>query len=140
MSEKPHIPQEPAGGNQEPRIPKPDMFALPNILKIEITRVRFREPRPYYVGQERIESSRGAELRVRTDGPIPIRALSPVLYVGDAAIDAYEEIGENHYLFTAYRVDELKEGALISFGWLDLAKTIQTEFRYVPENPEEEER
>ncbi|MFA5924545.1 MAG: hypothetical protein WC856_25205 [Methylococcaceae bacterium] len=138
MTKKLHMPQEPEGGNPEPRVPKPNLFALPKILNIEVTRVRFREPRPYYVGQERIESSTGVELLIRTDGPIPIRALSPALYIGKAAIDAYEEIGTNVYRFIAYRVDELKEGAPISFGWLNSAQTFKTEFHYSPVNVEED--
>lgn len=139
MIDKPRIPWEPAGGDQELHAPKSSL-ALPKILEIEVVRIRFREPRPYYIGQKRLESSRGVELRVSTDSPIPIRALSPALYVGEAVIDAYEEIGKNVYRFIAYRVDELKEGAPIAFGWLNAAKRVQTEFHYTPKDAEEEER
>lgn len=138
MREELERPQEPEGGNLDSRPANPDPFALPMVQEIEITRVRYSVPRPYYVGQERIECSNGVEFLVRTDGPIPIRALSPILFVGDAAVEAYDEVGENLYRFIAYLVEDLSIGAQISFGWAKGPGVLDTKFRYEPGSTEEE--
>ena len=130
MTDHQERPLDPHGEEPEPRRPSP--FAIPELLDVEITRVRFRDPRPYYVGPERFEAVYGVEFRIRTDGPIPIRALSPLLIVGEVEIDAYDDLGENRYRFTAFAVDDLQEGAPITLGWTSAPPRSESRFRYVP--------
>ncbi|MCH7736342.1 MAG: hypothetical protein IH872_02965 [Chloroflexi bacterium] len=135
-------PLEPEDGDDDsqaaPQSAPQSAFTLPAIREMEITRVRYEVPRPYYVGRDRIECSNGVEFMINTDGPIPIRALSPILFVGDVEIDAYEELGENNYRFIAYLTEELKEGDQISFGWGRGSAKFETNFMYEPGSEEED--
>ena len=64
------------------RGPRQTRFRLPKVIDIEIRRTRFEAP-----GHRNFESSLpsrddAVEFIVRTDLPIPVRALGPALYVG----------------------------------------------------------
>lgn len=77
------------------------------------------------------EFTEAIEILVHTTGEFPIRALSPVLFIGDVKIAHYEREGENTYRFYAYNPDELKEGAPISLGWpFSSNRATPTNFRY----------
>lgn len=64
-----------------------------------------------------MEHKEAVELMVKTAGPIPERALSPVLIVGDVAVDDYEVAGQNLYRFYAFEVKQLREGAPMRLEW-----------------------
>jgi len=138
MTKDPQRPQEPESGNlEEQSRPRSDPYAMPEILKLEITSARYQEPRPYYLGSDRLEAMTGVEFLIQTDGPIPIRALSPLLIVGEVTIDAYDEVGANRYRFVAFDVDNLKEGTPISLGW-SKTTAVESGFRYEPGHDEVE--
>ena len=54
---------------------------------------------------------------VKTDQPIPVRAMGPVLYVGGTALTEVTEIAPNTYRFVAHRPLDLKPGAPMHLGW-----------------------
>ena len=96
---------------------RPDLWHLPEVLGVEAARVRYPEPRLYYVGSRPALAREAVEITVRTAGPLPTRAWSPALFVGEIAVRAYETVAANVYRFFAYDLATLQEGAFISLGW-----------------------
>lgn len=124
----------------EPQPPQRDPWHLPVILDAKALLRRYREPRASYRGLERIEHYEAVEIVVTTDGPFPIRALAPVLYVGDEPVDHWEIDGRNAYRFFAYERERLSEGATLALGWPDDRRPRQREGehpRLHVEEPEE---
>ena len=64
-------------------------WLLPRVLEVEFRPVKYEAPRPYYVGRERRQTSDALEIMVRTSAPLPVRALSPVIYVGEVPVADY---------------------------------------------------
>jgi hypothetical protein len=100
-----------------PREPGPSGSALPRVLDVEIRPVRYPQPRRYYVGRERRQTSEAVEFLVRTDAPLPIQAVTPVLYVGTVAVPDYDEAEPNRYRFLAFEPRTLVPDAPLSLGW-----------------------
>ena len=108
-------------GTREPRGRRPD-FRLPAVLGVVARRTRFEPP-----AHRNFESSLPAldntvEFLVETDGPIPARALAPVLYVGDAPVTEVSAQDETHYRFVAVTPDQLPVHAPVTLGWSGLAR------------------
>ncbi len=116
--------------NREPEPPEVDLWSLPEVLSVEAVRVRYEEPRIRAVGPQLVEMKEAVEILVRTAGEIPVRALAPVLFVGNIPITESETVRENLYRFLAFDADRLKRGALISIGWTGTDRKIKTKFRY----------
>lgn len=98
------------------RIPV-DIWSLPEIVDVTAVLVRFKTPLTRYQGTKRVRYKEAAEIMVKTSGPIPERALSPVLMVGEVAVGDYEVAGENLYRFHAFDVKELRDGAPMHLKW-----------------------
>jgi hypothetical protein len=109
-------------------------WALPRVLEVEFRPVRYPEPRPYYVGSERRQTSEALEILVRTALPLPIRALSPAIYVGDVPVEDYEVAGPNLYRYLVFNPGALLAGSPVSFGWpgQPVASRIALPARYAP--------
>ena len=105
-----------AQGREPIRTPL-DIWTLPEIIDVQAVLVRFKNPLIRYDGQRRVKHKEAVELMVKTAGPIPERALSPALMVGDVAVDDYEVAGENLYRFYAFEVKQLREGAPMRLEW-----------------------
>jgi hypothetical protein len=103
----------------EPPVSPPN-WELPNVREVTIREGSAEPPRLEHF-QSSIPAVRVAiEFDVALDGSIPGRALPAVLFIGDVPvfpqrIDPYT----NHIVFQATRLDQLKEGEEIKFGWLD---------------------
>jgi hypothetical protein len=102
---------------QEPDREPVDIWTLPGIIDVRAVLVRFKKPLIRYDGQRRVEHKEAVELMVKTAGPIPERALSPVLMVGDVALDDYEAAGQNLYRFYAFEVKQMHDGAPMHLEW-----------------------
>jgi hypothetical protein len=101
-------------------------------------RVRYRQPRLAAEGTNLVEHPQAIEMVVNTDAPFPIRALSPVLYVGGVPVADYEHAGPNRYRFVAYNEAQLADGAEIALGWPGRPPAPQdTALRYHVEREEE---
>lgn len=113
------------------RGPRPD-WKLPAILDIRIARVPFKAREYRHFKSVYAEYDEAVEFLVRTDGPFPIRALSPVLYVGDEAIVEGEPVEKGTYRFLAFELDRLEPGAPITLGWPGQPPEVrkETDFRY----------
>jgi hypothetical protein len=105
------------GAIPEPRRPVRDPWYLPDIRRVEAVTRRYRRPRVTYEGLERIEHKQAVELLVETTGPFPVRALAPVLYIGDEPVPDWEREDDNRYRFFAFRPERLEEGAPLGLGW-----------------------
>ena len=74
------------------------------------------------------------EFTVTTDGPFPVRALGPALYVGQTAVIESEQVEGERYRFLAFEPDALEEGAPIALGW-SARSTDRRETRFRFERP-----
>jgi hypothetical protein len=102
-----------------PQKPRPrDLWALPKIRGISIERKRYLPPRKHAVAGELVEFGEGVEIVVQTESEIPIRALSPALYVGSIEIAENEQVDATTYRFFVLDEHALREGAPIVLGWV----------------------
>ncbi len=120
-------------GDRQPDAPRPD-YSLSNLIQVDVSLVSVVAPRLRYVRSYLSHSAEGVELLVRTDGPLPIRALPPVLYVGDVAVVESAAVGERQFRFLALEPERLAAGAPIVLGWYGQAPHDRHEaaFRYEP--------
>lgn len=115
MRDRPSAPDRlSATSGEERRI---NLWRLPRLVSVSTRMVTFPEPRTYFVGSERHETGQAIELRVETSEPIPVRAVTPILVVGETAISDYTTEGTKTYKFTAYQPERLRSGAPIRWGW-----------------------
>jgi len=106
---------------------------LPQVNSIEMAREHFEPPRTYYKGPEPSTTREAVTFIVITASGLPIRALSPALFVGNHEIPNYETIGTNHYRFWEFEPHLLQPGAPISLGWPILPdQRVLTRFHYEP--------
>jgi hypothetical protein len=94
-----------------------DLWVLPRVMGVEFRPIRLEKPRAYYVGHERRETREMIEILLRTATPIPIRAISPVLYIGEVGVEDYEVAGHNEYRFLAFEPKALAANATVALGW-----------------------
>jgi hypothetical protein len=111
----------------------PDLWSLPTISNLQIERVRYAKPRRHVVGDRVVEYDECLEISVRTTSEIPVRALSPALYVGNVEIAENAQVSEDEYRFFVLDEEPLKDGSIISLGWVGVpSKRVRTKFRYRP--------
>lgn len=123
-------------GRREPRGRRPDL-ALPAVVSLTAHRVRFEPParRNFDSVLPRLEST--VEIVVETDRPVPVRALAPVLYVGDVPLTEVTADDETHYRFVGLQPADLRDGAAITFGWSGAPADERVETRFVFQDPGE---
>lgn len=107
-------------------------FQLPQIKEIMIKEIPYNHPKLRYFKSSSSKYSKAIEFTVTTDGAIPVRALSPVLYVGKIPIIEGGAIKENIYRFLAFETNEFKDNEPIYFGWYGDQEglRIKTNFTY----------
>lgn len=111
---------------------------LPAIVGVEASRVQYNPPRRIYKGRDLVEVRDAVELLVRTSADLPVRNVSPVLFIGDTAIADYERAGANLYRFYIFfDLERVVLGAPIGIGWpYAPAAARMTNFRFqIPRNP-----
>jgi hypothetical protein len=103
----------------EPAVP-PVIWELPNVRDIAIRRGR-GEPPPQlaYFRSSVPDLPDVVEFEVVLDGPLPARAMPPVLYVGETPVFQRRADPDTHrYVFQA-APDRLRQGEEVTFGWLN---------------------
>jgi hypothetical protein len=126
-------------GIPQPHPSSPDPWPLPRIVDVEVALRDYDAPRVTYRGMERVEHRQAVEIVLETSGPIPARALSPVLYVGDELVEDWETVGPNHYRFYAFEPERLQDDAPLAIGWPDDGESRrEAEQRYRLSRPEDE--
>jgi hypothetical protein len=103
-------------GARRPDPPRAD-FSMPKVVDIQIRATKFEAPRLRNFASSLASSDDAVEFIVKTDGPIPIRALGPALYVGETAVTEVTEVGPNTYRFVAPTRERLEQDASISLSW-----------------------
>jgi len=123
-------------GDAGDRLPEPPRieFVLPRMLDVQVQPTRMEPRAPRNFASALPGSGEGFAFVIRTDGPIPIRALGPALYVGDMAVTEVTQIGPNTYRFVAPARPELKHGARMHLGWTGhpAGDGAETGFRFEP--------
>jgi hypothetical protein len=118
-------------GSRQPTRRQIDPQRPPDILDIEIRRVHYSKPRPYVDGTRLIEMREGIEVSVQTTEDFPIRALSPIIFIGEVPLTESERVREKLYRFYFPYIERLKEGDPIFLGWTrDLKQREPTRFIY----------
>jgi hypothetical protein len=91
---------------------------LPSIANVQASRARYDPPRAIFIGRELVQVRDAIELLVRTTAALPVRDVSPVLFIGETAVADYETAGQNLYRFFVFTNPErLVQGAPIAIGW-----------------------
>jgi hypothetical protein len=118
-------------GKRLPDPPRPD-FSLPKVLDIQVRATKFEPPRLRNFTSALPRSGNAVEFIVKTDGPIPGRALGPALYVGNTPVTESTQLGPNTYRFVAPTRKGLDRDASISLGWTGQppAESKRAKFRY----------
>ncbi len=118
-------------GRDAPTPSAPDLWRLPRVLRLRIERVRYAKPRRHARAGRIVETAEGVEIFVETAGEIPVRALSPALYVGTTEVAEHERVGEGQYRFLVLDEATLREGSPIALGWAGVSgRRVKTAFRY----------
>ncbi|HEX9277464.1 MAG TPA: hypothetical protein VGA51_13825 [Casimicrobiaceae bacterium] len=113
--------------------PRRNLWALPKITRISIERRQYRPARKHAVTGKIVERTEGIEIVVQTDGAIPVRALSPALYVGSVEIAENEQVDATTYRFFVGDERALRAGAPIVLGWVGHAPSrTRSNLRYEP--------
>jgi hypothetical protein len=103
-------------GSRERDAEKPD-FSLPDVLDLRTRRITF-EPPQHRNFVSALTEGEAVEFVITTDKPIPIRALGPVLYVGETPVGESAPLRKkNAYRFVALEPEALRSGAPVSLGW-----------------------
>jgi hypothetical protein len=110
-------------------------FKLPQIENIEIKLIPHEAPKLRYFKSSFSKYSQAIEFLITTDAPIPVRALSPVLYIGEMPLTEGETIKENSYRFLAFEINELKDNTPIYFGWQGDRKEQPRKTKFVYKRP-----
>jgi hypothetical protein len=92
-------------------------LGLPRVTGVEVSRVKFDPPKRFYSRGLLVEHRQAVQLLVRTTGPLPVRDLTPVIFIGDEEVNEYDEVGVNLYRFLVYDLEKLRAGATVALGW-----------------------
>lgn len=102
------------GARERRRRPRLD---LPRPLSVTARLTRFEPPERRNFESSLPQLPRTVEFLVETDAPIPVRALSPVLYVGDVPVTEVVADDDTHYRFIALQPTSLRRGEPVTLGW-----------------------
>ena len=102
-------------GGRLPELPRP-IFRLPKVLDIQIRPTRVEPPR-HRNFESALPGGDGVEFIVKTDGPIPGRALGPALQVGEVVVTEVTTVGPNTYRFVAADRGRFTQDAVIRLTW-----------------------
>jgi hypothetical protein len=106
-------------------------LGLPRVTGVEVSLVNLSPPRQFYYRGRLVAHNRAVQLLVRTSGPLPVRDVTPVIFIGDVQVAQYRRVGVNLYRFFIYDVEKLRPGAPIAFGWPFAPQAkIPTDFRF----------
>jgi len=110
-------------------------FNLPNIKDIRIQQITYKPPKHRYFESSFSKYKEAIEFKVLTDGPIPVRALSPVLHIGNTSLTEGESLSPNEYRFLAFKINELENNAPIYFAWQGDPDNMRIKTRFTYRKP-----
>jgi len=105
---------------------------LPGLRDLRIRRIPFDPPKLEHFESSLARYREAVEFLVETEGPVPVRAYGPALFVGDIEVNQSERVGDTTWRLLAFEPERFEVGAPISWGWMkdpDAARQ-PTRFRY----------
>jgi hypothetical protein len=114
----------------------PDLQRLPDVLDVQVRTRRFDPPRrtTSHGVDRQVESA--VEIELRLSEPFTIRALGPVLWIGEEPLSSAESDGGVIYRFFSFEPDRLRVEAPIALSWGDRDSPRKvTSYRYRPPTP-----
>jgi hypothetical protein len=115
----------------------PDLRHLPDILDLVIRWRRFDPPKRVTVAGKDTRAEEAVEVEVRLSEPFRIRAVGPVLWVGDEPLTIGDSPTERVYRFYSFAPARLRAGAAITLSW-NTAGAPQKETKYRYSSPKRE--
>jgi hypothetical protein len=94
----------------------PDLSHLPDILDLQVHARRFDPPRRFTTNGIDGQADAGIEVEVKLSEPFLIRALSPVLWIGEQPLTEMECTG-NTCRFYAFDPQRLTKDGPIALSW-----------------------
>lgn len=94
-----------------------DLARLPDILAVRLRRRAFDPPRRVTSKGVDREVTEAIEIEIRVSEPFVIRALGPVLWVGDEPLTVAETDADDVYRFLAFEPKALAPEAPIALSW-----------------------
>lgn len=120
-------------GERQRRHRSPDLWQLPDVLDVQVHRRRFDPPRRVTTAGVDRHIDEATEVEIRVSRPFVIRALGPVLWVGDEPLTIAEGDGKTIYRFLSFEPQRLAPGAPIALAWNTAnPPRKETDFRYEP--------
>jgi hypothetical protein len=111
----------------------PDLQRLPDILDVHIRWRRFDPPRRVTVAGKDTLYKEAVEVELRVSEPFQIRALSPVLWVGDEPLTIADSPSTGIYRFYGFAPDKLRANATLALSWNSpSAERKTTKYGYSP--------
>lgn len=94
-------------------------WELPEIVDVKIRQATFRPRKPRNFDSPIAAVKNAIEVVVSLKSPLPIRAMAPVLYVGDQRLTESQAVDKEgkQIRFWAFDREALSDGAPISIGW-----------------------
>ena len=118
---------QPLGSSDDRR----DIWRLPEVLDVRTVRRRLDQPKRLTIRGEDRYLDDVMEVEVEVSEPFEVRALGPVLWIGDEPLTIAEEAGENRYRFLVPEPAALLEGAPVELSWnTPDAPRSQTKYTY----------
>lgn len=112
-----------------------EMFRLPEIRELSMKVGPFTAPKFKHLKSHFEEYKQALDITIFTDGPIPARGATPVLYINGFVVSYYTKgKKDNEYHFYFFEWQQLKKESPIKWGWdNDLPEDImETKFYYKP--------
>lgn len=105
---------------------------IPRVLDITTRFQAYETPKLRYIGIDEVsEFKEAVEIIVRTDSPFLVKAVMPVIFVGESMVNDFEAVDSTLYRFFAFDYKKLREGSPIYIGWPDQPENkIDTDFKY----------
>ncbi|MEJ8849513.1 hypothetical protein [Variovorax rhizosphaerae] len=96
-------------------------WALPAITAVDIRATAFRARATRHVAPATADAADAVHIDVKLDAPVPMRALSPVLWVGDKMLTECEAVNKEgtSLRFWALEPQALTDGAPLALAWIN---------------------
>jgi hypothetical protein len=114
----------------------PDLQRLPDVLDVHVRNRRFDPPRRITTHGIDRQVGTAVEIELRLSEPFVIRALGPVLWIGEEPLSIAESDGGTMYRFFSFEPGRLHADAPIALSWGDKDSPRKlTPYRYRPPVP-----
>jgi hypothetical protein len=96
-------------------------WELPEITDVKIRSAEFKPKAPANFAHPMDAVANAMEIVVSLEAPVPVRAMSPVLWVGDRQLTESEMVDKSGKTmrFRALKPETLQAGAPITMGWMN---------------------